>query len=401
MFCIRFFVLAAASCVDKETCGEIDAAEDLSLIQLRRRANTSEDERLNTMAEAHAASTAGANESAEAHSAQLRRLNSASGEEATLNENLECCMRRRRGGGGGNFNFGGGGDPFEGFDFGGGGGGGGGWGGGGGGNGGWGGGGGGGSTCDGTPGGWKCPANLGCPTGDCVEDGPGQWEAWVDSHNVVRCMHDAPPVSWSNAMYANVNKVFKNQRQMSHSKSYDVPAPAGPAGENLAWASYSLSAERSVQMWYDEVNDCGPFPGCKTGSRGVTGHFTALIWDGVKEIGCHANNHGLRACQYRGGDTKDCTTPNMGGNYEKNVFKAIRSRSDCEEKLRQCKAGGGSGNENNEKDDAGTPSDPDSNEEGKKKKKKKGGKKKKNKGDRKKKKKGGKKNKKKKSRFFF
>ena len=32
--------------------------------------------------------------------AQLRRLNSASGEEATLNENLECCMRRRRGGGG-------------------------------------------------------------------------------------------------------------------------------------------------------------------------------------------------------------------------------------------------------------------------------------------------------------
>merc|ERR1712100_928201 len=100
--------------------------------------------------------------------------------------------------------------------------------------------------------------------------------------------------------------------QMSHSKSYDVPAPAGPAGENLAWASYSLSAERSVQMWYDEVNDCGPFPGCKTGSTGVTGHFTALIWDGVKEIGCHANNHGLRACQYRGGDTKDCTTPNMG-----------------------------------------------------------------------------------------
>merc|ERR1719428_1495883 len=231
---------------------------------------------------------------------------------------------------------------------------------------------------------------MGCldPGENCKEDAPGEWKAWVDIHNVYRCMHDVPPVQWSNAMYTNVKNVFKNQAQMRHSDCYNVQPPAGPAGENLAWASWSLSAEESTRMWYDEVKDCGRFPGCKSGATGVVGHFTALIWDGVKEIGCHANNHGLRACQYRGGDTKDCTTPNMGGNYEKNVFKAIRSRSDCEEKLRQCKAGGGSGYENNEKDDAGTPSDPDSNEEGKKKKKK---------GDRKKKKKGGRKNKKKKN----
>jgi hypothetical protein len=179
------------------------------------------------------------------------------------------------------------------------------------------------------------------------------WQSWVDAHNIRRCMHDVPPLSWSNAMYANVKKVFQNQRQMSHSDCYGVPAPAGPAGENLAWASYSLSPDKATEMWYDEVNDCGPFPGCQSGARGAIGHFTALIWNGVKEIGCHANHHGLRACQYRGGDSKDCTTPNMGGHYGTNVFKPVYSQSECEKRVKQCKSGGGSINPIPEDDDAG------------------------------------------------
>ena len=108
---------------------------------------------------------------------------------------------------------------------------------------------------------------------------------------------------------------------------FSVALIPGPAGENLAWGSHPLSAERSVQMWYDEVKDCGPFPGCDSGATGVVGHFTALIWDGVNEIGCHANDHNLRACQYRGGDRLSCKTPNMMGSYKTNVFKAVRSRS--------------------------------------------------------------------------
>jgi len=240
---------------------------------------------------------------------------------------------------------------------------------------------------------FKCPANNGCldKGGNCNEDSPGEWEGWVDIHNIYRCMHDVPAVSWSNAMYANVKKVFANQRQMSHSDCYGVQPPAGPAGENLAWASWSLSPDESTKMWYDEVNDCGNFPGCKSGSRGVTGHFTALIWDGVKEIGCTANHHGLRACQYRGGDSKDCTTPNMGGHYETNVFKAVFSEAECKKRVEECKrsnGGGGSGG-------SGDATSPDDNK-GKKKKKKrgKGGgrKNKKNKKDRKNKKKKNKKN---------
>ena len=128
-------------------------------------------------------------------------------------------------------------------------------------------------------------------------------QEFLDAHNIRRCMHDVPALSWSNVMYDHVKQTFQNQKQMKHSPSYNVPPPAGPAGENLAFGSYVLSPEQSTQMWYSEVNACGPFPGCRDGSTGVTGHFTALIWSGVKEIGCHTNQHRLVACQYKGGDT--------------------------------------------------------------------------------------------------
>jgi hypothetical protein len=199
-----------------------------------------------------------------------------------------------------------------------------------------------GGNCDRNRGGFKCPAKNGCPAGNCREDGPGSWQEWVDAHNIRRCMHDVPSITWSNAMYDHVKRTFQNQRQMSHSNSYGVAPPAGPAGENLAWASYTLSPEQSTKMWYDEVNNCGSFPGCKTGSRGVTGHFTALIWDGVETIGCHSNQHKLVACQYKGKDQKGCTTPNMGGSYETNVFSAVKSKAQCERIVEQCKNGDGS-----------------------------------------------------------
>jgi len=98
-----------------------------------------------------------------------------------------------------------------------------------------------------------------------------------------------------------------------------------------------------VSMWYDEVNACGPFPGCRDGSRGVTGHFTALIWNGVREIGCTRNRFNIVACRYKGSDRLDCTTPNMGGSYNTNVFSPVKSRAECEELLRRCKAGDGGG----------------------------------------------------------
>lgn len=163
---------------------------------------------------------------------------------------------------------------------------------------------------------------------------------WVKIHNIYRCMHDAKAVEWSEPVAADAVTEFRNQRQMKHSDCYNVRPPAGPAGENLAWASYRLSPEQSSKMWYDEVKDCGRMPGCKSGATGVVGHFTAMIWDGVISIGCTSNDHNLVACRYKAGDSKDKNTPNMGGGYESNVFAKKRDESTCKRIVESCNIGG-------------------------------------------------------------
>merc|ERR1719487_526641 len=76
-----------------------------------------------------------------------------------------------------------------------------------------------GGNCDSRRGGFKCPSGNGCPGGSCKQDGPGSWQEWIDAHNIRRCMHDVPSVTWSNAMYDHVKKTFQHQRQMFHSNS--------------------------------------------------------------------------------------------------------------------------------------------------------------------------------------
>jgi hypothetical protein len=338
VFSICALVLATASCVEADSCGASEGvglshgADELALIQLRH-ANAAE--RSASAREAIAAIAAERSDSAAAERSDSARAAiaaiAAERSDSTAAIAIEAMAAAERGDRRLNASLSGlltekGAGAFPGFDFGGGGGGG------------W-----GGDTqgdaCSGKPGGFQCPKNMGCPSGDCEEDGPGGWESWVDAHNVRRCMHDVPAVTWSNAMYRNVKKIFKDQRRMGHSDCYKLKAPEGPAGENLAWASWSLTADRATEMWYSEIEDCGPFPGCSSGSTGAVGHFTALIWDGAKEIGCHANEHGLRACQYRGGDTFDCETPNNSRFYTSAVFKNVFSREECEKKLKKCKSG--------------------------------------------------------------
>jgi hypothetical protein len=155
-------------------------------------------------------------------------------------------------------------------------------------------------------------------------------------------MHGVPPVTWSKAVAASAQE-WANKGVFKHSSSYKIAPPAGPAGENLAMGHRSIEAADAA--WYSEVKNCGPFPGCKSGSNGITGHFTAMIWKGVKEIGCgiYINKSKrpwkrLYVCRYKAGDTLSRDTPNMGGGYKANVPRPIKSESQCE----QSSGGGGS-----------------------------------------------------------
>jgi len=166
----------------------------------------------------------------------------------------------------------------------------------------------------------------------------GDWKDWVAAHNIYRCMHDVPAVVFDRRVFQSARNHFQNMASMQHSDCYGVPAPAGPAGENLFSGSGSYNAMDVVSGWYEEINNCGPFPGCDSGKSGTVGHFTAMIWNGDKEIGCLLNRHNLGVCRYKGLDYKSCNTPNYGGSksYPTNVFARKKSYSYCKAKVKQC-----------------------------------------------------------------
>jgi hypothetical protein len=142
---------------------------------------------------------------------------------------------------------------------------------------------------------------------------------WLSATNADRAKHGAAPVTWSNEL-ATYAQNWANRGQFAHSNCYGNVK----AGENLA-AGYRTITQ-AVAGWYGEVKDC-IWPGCQSGKGGAAvGHFTAMVWKGVKEIGCGINPTGwngmpMYVCEYRGTKTLSCDTPNMGGCYNNNVQK--------------------------------------------------------------------------------
>lgn len=160
---------------------------------------------------------------------------------------------------------------------------------------------------------------------------------FVSLHNMFRCRHGAPPITWSDAVAADAESWAAPLTSMIHSDSYSVSPPAGPAGENIYWNSVAATASDAVQAWYNEVNFCIPAPetfqdGCYKGTD-VTGHFTCMIWTGVKEIGCAFSDDGhIALCRYKAGDSVDNETPNVNGqsgNYVSHVLPRSVSEADC------------------------------------------------------------------------
>ncbi|CAE7375359.1 unnamed protein product, partial [Symbiodinium sp. KB8] len=67
-------------------------------------------------------------------------------------------------------------------------------------------------------------------------------------------------------------------------------------------------------------------------------HFTAMIWQGAKSIGCMSNHHHLKACRYKAQDFLSCNTPNFGGDpsFVKNVYPRVKSFAQCKAEVQNC-----------------------------------------------------------------
>jgi pathogenesis-related protein 1 len=155
---------------------------------------------------------------------------------------------------------------------------------------------------------------------------------WVHLHNEKRALHGSCPVVWNEAVAAGMQEWVDGLTSLEHADSYNLDPPQGPAGENLAWSSGQISPEQTVNMWYNEVSDCITLPGCEHGRNGAaTGHFTAMVWKGVRSVGCAISSSGqFSGCRYRSGDHLSSDSANMGGSYVNNVAPSGSAASGCQ-----------------------------------------------------------------------
>jgi pathogenesis-related protein 1 len=143
----------------------------------------------------------------------------------------------------------------------------------------------------------------------------------LTAHNRLRCRHGAPPLVWNEAV-ADYAQRWVERAGFRHSDSYN--SPLGPLGENLYATTGRVSAIEAVQLWYGESQG---YDYTREGSM-AAGHFTALIWQGARQIGC-GQVGGTVSCNYLASAAMDCSVPNMSGCYVEQVRPVTRKASDC------------------------------------------------------------------------
>ncbi len=102
------------------------------------------------------------------------------------------------------------------------------------------------------------------------------------AHNKYRALHHASALVWDDQL-ANYAENYARQCEFKHSSS--------PYGENLA-TGYPTPAA-AVKIWYDES---ARYSYAQPGYSSATGHFTQLVWQDTKKLGC-----GYVACNGKNG----------------------------------------------------------------------------------------------------
>mmetsp|Transcript_13354 Transcript_13354/g.38489 ORF Transcript_13354/g.38489 Transcript_13354/m.38489 type:complete len:339 (+) Transcript_13354:144-1160(+) len=158
----------------------------------------------------------------------------------------------------------------------------------------------------------------------------GDDKTWTVAHNKYRCLHGGPYLTWNQWVADSAQEwsnKLKSGEESGHSKSYNLGPPQGPAGENLAWGH--RDQEHATSAWYNEY-DLWIETSQDSFSSG-TGHFTAMVWKGVRQLGCGTAER-TYTCRYKARDKMGKDTPNMGGGYTTQVPKrGSRSEKECEE----------------------------------------------------------------------
>ncbi|KAF9951853.1 hypothetical protein BGZ72_006705 [Mortierella alpina] len=135
----------------------------------------------------------------------------------------------------------------------------------------------------------------------------------LNTHNRLRARHQAPPLVWNN------NAAKWGDNWIRACKIEHSSRQGGKLGENLAWGTRGMFKNFGsvINAWYDEEK--GYNYNNPDNSRGVTGHFTQVVWRETKSVGCAKRfcpnlDYEVYICNYSGAG-------NMGGRYARNVLR--------------------------------------------------------------------------------
>jgi len=156
----------------------------------------------------------------------------------------------------------------------------------------------------------------------------------LDKHNVYRCMHGVPLLTWDDAIATNA-QAWATNGVYGHSASSARVVGGEQLGENLAWGYPELSGIGATQMWYKEIEfTSGPYGTADsmtdaTPSNEFIGHYTQVVWSTSTKLGCGkgtatvGGNSGVYwVCQYG-------PAGNYQGEFSQNVLAPSVGLSAC------------------------------------------------------------------------
>lgn len=103
----------------------------------------------------------------------------------------------------------------------------------------------------------------------------GEKETFLRFHNLKRCWHSAPAITW-NQQLADEARAYASACRFAHD-----PNNGGRFGENLAIGYPDII--KSQDAWYMEYLQ---YDFQRGGFSPATGHFTQMVWIGSSELGC-------------------------------------------------------------------------------------------------------------------
>lgn len=172
-----------------------------------------------------------------------------------------------------------------------------------------------------------------------------EMKAVLDQHNIYRCMHGVPLLTWDEDIARNAQK-WADNGVWDHSSKESRVVNGERCGENLAWEYPTRSGKASTVSWYSEIEFTDPYGTADSMSDSkpageAIGHYTQVVWSTSLRLGCGS---GRATVSGKEGDFWVCQygpAGNFGGQFSDKVKPPVKTADECKDAPESESAEGG------------------------------------------------------------